>query len=349
MTFPQPTPELVATVVKALVVVGVLQGAVPILVWVERRGSALIQDRLGPNRVGPFGLLQAMADAVKFIMKEDIIPASADKLLYVLAPALTLLPALTTFSVVPFGPPLHFTWQGREVVIPMQVANVDAGVLVLLALVATGVYGIVIAGWASNNKYSLMGGIRSSAQIISYELAMGLAIVGVILPVGSLRLEKVVLYQQSHIWNVVPQILGFIAFFIAAFAETNRLPFDMPEAEAELVAGYHTEYSSMKFALFFMAEYANMVTSSALATTLYFGGWSIPFVDLSAGTPVHVLLGIGSFVTKVAFFLWFFVWVRWTLPRYRYDQLMRLGWKILLPIALVNLALVAILVTAGVL
>jgi len=329
------TFDLTIGAIKAAIIVGVLQGCVPILVWVERRGSALIQDRLGPNRVGPFGLLQPMADALKFIFKEDIIPSSADKFLYVLAPVMTLLPALTTFCVIPWGPGIDVTFRGVAHHVSFQVADVDIGVLVILALVATGVYGIVVAGWSSNNKYSMMGGLRSSAQIISYELAMGLAIIGVILPVASLRLPAVVEYQRHHLWFVFTQPVGFLTFLIAGFAETNRLPFDMPEADSELVAGYHTEYSSMKFALFFMAEYANMVTSSALAVTLYFGGWSVPFVEAS-GIP-GAILGIGAFAFKVAFFLWLFVWVRWTLPRYRYDQLMRLGWKVLVPLAALNL------------
>ncbi len=327
--------EILQGLIKAALVVAILPGCVPILVWVERRGSAMIQDRVGPNRVGPFGLLQPLADAVKFFFKEDIIPAQADRLLYILAPALTLMPALTTFAVIPFGPTFDVQILGVTRRITMQVADVDAGVLVLLGLVATGVYGIVLAGWSSNNKYSLMGGIRSSAQIISYELAMGLAIIAALIPVSSLRLPAVVDYQREHLWLVLTQPLGFLVFYIASYAETNRLPFDMPEAEAELVAGYHTEYSSMKFALFFMAEYANMVTSSALVVTLFFGGWSLPFIHLE-GIP-GAILGLTAFAAKTAFFLWVFVWIRWTLPRYRYDQLMRLGWKVLVPLAALNL------------
>jgi NADH-quinone oxidoreductase subunit H len=334
--------DLLQAFVMAAIVIGALQGAVPVLVWVERRGGALIQDRLGPNRVGWFGVLQPFADALKFFFKEDIIPANADKFLYVLAPALGFLPALSTFCVIPFGPSFDVPFLGVSRTVHLQVAHgLDAGVLVLLGLVGMGVYGIVLAGWSSNNKYSLMGGIRSSAQIISYELAMALAIVAAVIPASSLKLEEVVAWQGAHPWLILTQPIGFVVFFIAAFAETNRLPFDLPEAEAELVAGYHTEYSSMKFALFFMSEYANMVTSCAMTTTLFLGGWTLPFVNigkLAMERPwIGVPLGLAVFLGKLAFLLWIFIWVRWTLPRYRYDQLMRLGWKVLLPFAALNL------------
>jgi NADH-quinone oxidoreductase subunit H len=333
---------------RVLVPLGVLLGAAGLLSWVERRGAALIQDRPGPNRVGPFGLLQPLADAIKFLFKEDIIPSSADKVLYVLAPGIALFSALTTFAVIPYGASLPLA--GRE--IPLIGADVSIGVLYVFALTSLSVYGIVLAGWSSNNKFSLMGGLRSSAQIISYELAMTTAAAGVILSASSFRLTDIVAVQSGTWlgfiprWNVFPQLLGFVVFFISTFAETNRVPFDLAEADAELVAGYHTEYSSsMKFAMFFMAEYVNMTVASALTVTLFFGGWTLP------GFHPHGVLGailsILVFTGKTAFFLWVFVWVRWTLPRFRYDQLMRIGWKALLPLALVNLLWVAGLVTLG--
>jgi NADH-quinone oxidoreductase subunit H len=333
---------------RVLVPVGALLGTAGLMSWVERRGAGLIQDRPGPNRVGPFGLLQPLADAIKFLFKEDIIPSSADKVLYVLAPGIALFSALTTFAVIPYGASLPLA--GRE--IPLIGADVSIGVLYVFALTSLSVYGIVLAGWSSNSKFSLMGGLRSSAQIISYELAMTTAAAGVILSASSFRLTDIVAMQSGTWlgfiprWNVFPQLLGFVVFFISTFAETNRLPFDLPEAEAELVAGYHTEYSSsMKFAMFFMAEYINMTVASALTVTLFFGGWTLP------GFHPHGVLGailsILVFTGKTAFFLWVFVWVRWTLPRFRYDQLMRIGWKALLPLALLNLLWIGGLVTLG--
>jgi NADH-quinone oxidoreductase subunit H len=319
----------------------------PIPMWLERRGAGLIQDRPGPNRVGPFGLLQPVADAVKFFMKEDLIPANTDRFLFVLAPGIALFSALTTFAVIPYGP--NVTVGGRT--IPLVGADVSIGILYLFALTSLSVYGIVLAGWSSNNKFSLMGGIRSSAQIISYELAMTTAAAGVILAAGSFRLTDVVSTQTGTWlgfiprWNVFPQFFGFAVFYIATFAETNRLPFDLPEAEAELVGGYHTEYSAFKFAMFFMAEYVNMIVASALTVTLFFGGWSLPWYEPRGvgGVIVSALV----FFAKTAFFVWVFIWVRWTLPRFRYDQLMRLGWKTLLPVALLNLLWVAFLVVKG--
>ena len=321
---------------------------VPILQFVERRGAALIQDRVGPNRVGPFGILQPVADALKFFFKEDIIPANADKALYVLAPAIAVFSALTTFAVIPYGATLPVA--GREV--PLIGADVGIGVLYVFALTSLSVYGIVLAGWSSNNKFSLMGGIRSGAQIISYELAMTTAAAGVILAASSFRLTEIAAMQAGTWlgflprWNVLTQPVGFLIFFVAAFAETNRLPFDLPEAEAELVAGYHTEYSSMKFAMFFLAEYVNIVVASALTVTLYFGGWTLPGFEPNG--VAGALLSILVFSLKTAFFVWIFIWVRWTLPRFRYDQLMRLGWKALLPLALLNLLWAAGLVAFGV-
>ena len=333
---------------RVLIPLGVLLGAAGLLSWVERRGAALIQDRPGPNRVGPLGLLQPLADAIKFFFKEDIIPSSSDKVLYVLAPAIALFSALTTFAVIPYGASLPVG--GR--VVPLVGADVSIGVLYVFALTSLSVYGIVLAGWSSNSKFSLMGALRSSAQIISYELAMTTAAAGVILTAGSLRLTEIVAAQSGNWlgfiprWNVFPQLVGFIVFFISTFAETNRLPFDLPEAEAELVAGYHTEYSSsMKFAMFFMAEYVNMTVAASLTVTLFFGGWSLP--GFHPQGVLGAILSILIFAVKTAFFVWVFVWVRWTLPRFRYDQLMRLGWKALLPLALANLLWVGGLVTLG--
>jgi NADH-quinone oxidoreductase subunit H len=330
---------LLITLLKIAVVFNAVMAVVTLLVWVERRISAFIQDRLGPNRVGPFGLLQPLADAIKFIHKEDLIPGQVDRRVFIIAPALSLIPALITFAVIPFGGTLSiFGWE-----IPLIITDVDIGVLYVLALSSLGVYGVVLAGWSSNNKYSLMGGLRSSAQMISYELALGASIVGVLLITGSLSLRDVV-YAQYGLWNVVKQPLGFFIFLVAVFAETNRLPFDLPEAETELVAGYHTEYAGMKFAMFFMAEYANMITASALVVTLFFGGWMIPFVSTPEPSPWWLsLLEVAAFVLKVAVLLFLFVWVRWTVPRFRYDQLMMLGWKVLLPLALLN-----IFVTSGI-
>jgi NADH-quinone oxidoreductase subunit H len=335
-------PGLLETAVKMIVTLALLINVVPVMLWVERRGSALIQDRPGPNRLGPLGLFQGLADALKFMFKEDVTPAAVDRLMFLAAPVLSLLPALTTFSVIPLGPDL--VWHGRR--IPLIVADTDAGVLLFLALASLGVYGLVMAGYGSNNKFSLLGSIRASSQLISYELALTLSVVAAILPVGSFRLPDVVAYQQQHGWMVLPQFLGFLVFMVASFAETNRLPFDLPEAESELVAGFHTEYSAMRFATFFMAEYISMTSLSALGVTLYFGGWSLPGVHLPH-TWLGALLGLAILMAKVAVALGVFVWVRWTFPRFRYDQLMRLGWKVLLPLAIVNFVLVAVLTLAG--
>jgi NADH-quinone oxidoreductase subunit H len=341
--------ELWATLAKLAVWLVLLLSVTPIMAWVERRGSALIQDRSGPNRVGPLGLFQSLADAVKFFFKEDIVPLEADRFLYYLAPMLALIPALTTFVVIPFGPDVEIA--GRTV--SLLVADVDTGVLLLLALASLGVYSLVMAGYSSNNKYSLLGSIRASAQMISYELALTLAVVAVLVPAESLRLDDIVAYQQATWlgfiprWNVLPQFIGFLVFLIASFAETNRLPFDLSEAESELVAGYHTEYSSMKFALFFMGEYMSMATLSALAATLYFGGWHLPGIDFSGFWLWAALKGLTILFAKVGLFLLLFVWVRWTFPRFRFDQLLRLGWKVLLPLAILNLVLVAAATLAG--
>ena len=337
----------IVTVTKIAVTVGVLMGGVSIMTWIERRLSGIIQFRLGPNRVGPFGLFQPVADGIKFIMKEDIMPADAHKAFYVLAPALSLIPALCAFSVIPFGPTIELF--GKP--ISLVIVDLDAGVLFALAASSLGVYGIVLAGWSSRSKYSLMGGLRSSAQMISYELPLALSVVAAVLVAGTLRPTAIVEQQGGWFWNWNAfnggwQLLGFLIFVIAGFAETNRLPFDLPEAEAELVSGYHTEYSSMKFAMFFMAEYINMMTLASMATTLFLGGWQLGFPVPFEGWPLWILQ-VCAFVAKVAAFQFIFVWVRWTLPRFRYDQLMTIGWKRLIPIALVNVAFTAILVALG--
>ncbi|MBL8150050.1 MAG: NADH-quinone oxidoreductase subunit NuoH [Blastocatellia bacterium] len=331
------TDILIEWLVKIGVVFFILMTAIAYVVLLERRLLGFIQMRLGPNRVGPFGLLQPLADGLKFLFKEDIVPLEADKALYVLAPMIALVPALMTISVIPFGDKIVIL--GRE--IALHITSVNVGLLVVFALTSLGVYGIALAGWSSNSKYSLMGGLRSSAQLISYELALSLSVVGVIIFSGSLDLVEVVKQQNSFWlgfipkWNIFTQPIGFLIFLIAAIAETNRVPFDLPEAETELVAGFHTEYSSMKFAMFFIAEYANMVTASSMATLLFLGGWYGPFVDK------FPLLGPIYFSLKILFFLFLYIWLRGTLPRFRYDQLMRFGWKFLIPVALANVVLVA--------
>ncbi|HJQ98029.1 MAG TPA: NADH-quinone oxidoreductase subunit NuoH [Candidatus Polarisedimenticolaceae bacterium] len=338
---------LLISFAKIFVVFNALMGAVAFMTWVERRVSGIIQYRLGPNRVGPWGLLQPIADGIKFIQKKDIIPDDAYKPFYLAAPALAVVPALFAFVVIPFGPEVEIL--GRKV--PLVILDMDGGVLWGFAATTLGVYALVLAGWASRSKFSLMGGLRSSAQMISYELPLALSIVSVVLVAGTLRPTAIVAQQAGWFWNWNVflggwQILGFLLFTIAGFAETNRVPFDLPEAEGELVAGYHTEYSGMRFAAFFMAEYVNMITSSALGVTLFLGGWQLGFPVALEGWPLWILQ-ILAFVGKVAFFQFLFVWVRWTLPRFRYDQLMNLGWKGLLPLSLVNLAATALVVTFG--
>jgi NADH-quinone oxidoreductase subunit H len=357
---PFDTTDILLSLLKIVIVLLALLNVTPIMVWVERRGSALIQDRPGPNRVGPFGLLQSFADALKFILKEDVIPEQANKWLYTLAPMFGLIPALTTIAVVPWGRPfmlpekhwLGHTWFAGGRYFEPIIADVNVGILLIFALASLGVYGIVTAGWASANKYSLFGGIRASAQMISYELSLTMAAVSVLLAAGSLRLVDVVQQQTGYYrlfnviklpaWNILSPALwlSFIVFVVSAFAETNRLPFDFAEAEAELVAGYHTEYSSMKFALFFMSEYMAMAAMSALITTLYLGGWDIPWWN-EPGTWWAFVLSVIAFVIKVSALLFVFVWVRWTIPRLKYDILMRIGWKFFLPVAVLNLILVA--------
>jgi len=319
--------------IKVVVVFTAIMVGVAFLTWVERRVCAWIQDRLGPNRVGPEGLLQPAADGLKNLFKEETLPASSDKLLFLLAPAMSFVPALLTIAVIPFATPLPTAW-GE---VPMVVADLPVGFLYILAFASLGVYGVVFAGWSSNNKYALLGGLRSSAQMISYEIAMGMSTVAVLLLAGNVALSDVIARQQQSTWFIFPLALAYFIFIVAAFAETNRVPFDLPEAEGELVAGYHTEYSAMKFSMFYIAEYSNMVTASALMATLFFGGYDIPFTSWDDGPPwtiAKTLATLAMFSLKVGFFLFLYIWVRWTLPRFRYDQLMALGWKVMLPLAL---------------
>jgi len=328
------------SILKLVVVFTVYMVGVALLTLAERKISAWIQDRHGPNRVGPGGLLQPAADGLKNFMKEETMPASAYQPIFTMAPAMAFIPALLTWAVIPFAAPLPTRWG----LIPMVVADLPVGFLFTLAIASLGVYGIVLAGWASNNKYALLGGLRSSAQMVSYEIAMGMSIIPVLLLAGNVTLGSIIEQQASSLWNVLNLTVAFFIFIVAAFAETNRLPFDLPEAESELVAGYHTEYSAMKFSLFFIAEYANMVTASALMSTLFFGGWDIPFTSWDNSTPYSgwkTLLTLVAFLVKVLFFLFLFMWIRWTLPRFRYDQLMSLGWRLLLPLSLAYIVIVA--------
>ncbi|OGQ45284.1 MAG: hypothetical protein A3H42_00795 [Deltaproteobacteria bacterium RIFCSPLOWO2_02_FULL_46_8] len=410
---------------KTVLIFFVVINLVPVLIWLERKGAAYIQDRRGPNRAAILGvrlggMVNALNDVVKLIFKEDITPANVNKPLFILAPMITMFVATITLAVVPFAAPIHY---GDKTFL-LQVADLNAGLIYVFAMSSLGVYGVMLAGWAGNNKYSLLGGLRSSAQMISYEVAMGLAVVGIFLLSGSLSLSDIVMQQGSSLWhwNVIRQPLAFFIFLAAVFAETNRLPFDLPEGESELVAGFHVEYSSMKFALFFMGEYAHIIVGSCIITTLFFSGWNLPFISsnwisahvdsvlhfvwislaavsvlggifiarrfkkqgygdlrdyepLVVGVPA-VLMGValvvlyivlkvlgieihlnplgqnifvaalqvGVFLAKVLFFCFFFIWVRWTLPRLRYDQLMRLGWKTMLPLALVNLLVTGLVV-----
>ena len=331
---------LVASAIKVFLVLNLILVGVALLTLFERRVCAWMQDRLGPNRVGPQGLLQPAADGLKNFLKEETAPAMADKALFTLAPIVSFIPAMLTFAVIPFASPLP-TKSGP---VQMVVADLPVGFLYILAISSLGVYGIVLAGWASNNKYALLGGLRASAQMISYEIALGMSTVAVLLLAGNVTLSQVIAQQQTGLWFIIPLTVAFVIFFISAFAETNRLPFDLPEAEGELIAGYHTEYSAMKFSMFYIAEYSNMVTASALMATLFFGGWDIPFTTWdSTGEPdiLKTLATLVMFGFKTFVFLFTFVWVRWTLPRFRYDQLMALGWKVLLPLALVYITILA--------
>jgi NADH-quinone oxidoreductase subunit H len=326
---------LIFSALKVVMAFGVLLPMVAYSVMMERRVSAAIQDRIGPNRVGPFGLLQPLADGLKSLLKEDFTPSHVRKAYFILAPAVAVIPAFLTIAVIPFGSRI-----GNQ---SMVIADLNVGILFTFSIVSLGVYGIVLAGYASNSKYPFLGGIRASAQMISYEIAMGMAAVPIFMLVGDLNLGKVIDYQASGAWMVFKQPIAFVIFLVAAFAETNRLPFDLPESETELVSGYNTEYSSMKFALFFMGEYAAMIAVSALMVTLFFGGWTLPFGGLNE-TAVSItggILHIFIFLGKVAAFMFLFIWIRWMVPRFRYDQLMDLGWRRFLPLALANIIITA--------
>ena len=319
----------ILSTIKIGIVIGVLLLVIAYLIWVERKVMAHMQVRMGPMRVGWHGLLQPIADGLKLITKEDIIPANASKILFIASPAIAMVPALLSIAVIPFGDTISI----MGVSIDMVITDVNIGVLFILAVSSVGVYGILLGGWSSNNKYSLLGGLRSSAQMISYELSMGLSLIGVIMMTGSLSLVDTV-NAQTDLWFVVLQPVAFLVYAISAIAETNRCPFDLPEAETELVSGFHTEYSSMKFALFFMAEYANIITVSAVGVTFFFGGWRGPFLP-----PVV------WFLIKMALCIFFFVWLRSTFPRFRIDQLMQFAWKVLLPVAVVNVLITGIVMT----
>jgi len=331
---------LLLSVLKIAVVTVILLTAVAYTVLLERKVVGRIQNRWGPSRVGPFGLLQPLADGLKLFLKEDLMPTSVYKPLFIISPIIALSCALMSIAVVPFGAEVRY--HGVDL---FQIADLNIGLLIILGITSIGVYGIALSGWSSNNKYSLLGSLRASAQLISYELALGLSLVGVVLRAGSLRLRDIVDVQSTHgllSWNFFGglQFVAFFVYLMAAYAETNRAPFDLPEAESELTAGYHTEYSSMKFAMFFMAEYANMITVGCVATLLFFGGWSSPFGNLFpavGGVVVQALLPVFWFVAKVFFFLFLYIWVRGTLPRFRYDQLMGFGWKFLMPVAIANI------------
>lgn len=336
----------VITLIKGAIALNFALVVAAALVYLERRISAWIQYRIGPNRVGPFGLLQPLADVIKLYTKEDIVPYNANKAFHRLAPIISIAIALAVLCVI--TPASYLLLEDGTKLFIAVAPNVNVGLLLILALTSVGVYGITLAGWSSNNKYSLLGGLRSSAQMISYELAMGLAAVAAVMLSGSLDMYQIINSQAGGRWNIWFQPLGFIVFLVASFAETNRAPFDLPEAEPELVGGYHTEYSGMKFGLFYLAEYANMFTASAVMTILYLGGYDMPLLPqllgLQEGTLARVLFELAVFFGKVSLFLFLFIWVRWTLPRFRYDQLMNLGWRVLLPLGLANIIITGAIV-----
>lgn len=327
------------SVIKFVTYVSVVLLSVIILGWVERRLSAFMQNRLGPNRVGPQGVLQILIDVIKLLLKEDIVPKNAYKPIHDLAPVISIAVALSTFAVIPIGNTIELF--GSQV--KLMIADVNVGILYILSITSLGVYGVTLAGWSSNNKYSLLGGLRSSAQMISYELSMGLSIIGVLMISGTLRLDQIVLRQAQYLWGWLPawniflQPVACITFVVAAFAETNRLPFDLPEAEPELVAGYHTEYAGLKWGLFMLAEYANVITASAVITTLFLGGWHLPYVESLGLSPFTLsILQVLTFCLKLLLVILFFMVIRWTVPRFRYDQLMNIGWKVMLPLTIAN-------------
>jgi NADH-quinone oxidoreductase subunit H len=363
-----PLFDITVAVARVAVFLTFCLTVVVVLTWLERKGAAYMQDRRGPNRARILGLtlggiFHPLADALKFLFKEDFIPDDAHRLFYQMAPMFALAPALMTIAVIPFGPPVTIAGQA----IALQIADLNVGILYLFAISGMTVYGVVLAGWASNSKYPLLGGLRSSAQMLSYEVSMGLSVVGILMVFGSVQLSEIARGQGELLFGILPkwgvfvQPLGFILFLVALYAEANRTPFDLPEGESELVAGYHTEYASFKFSMFMMAEYLHMVVGSAVLATLFFGGWQFPYLGeagfafpggVSVAVPAWavLLLRIGSFVAKTLFFCWLYIWVRWTIPRFRYDQVMRLGWKVMLPLALLNIfvtGLVLLLIDRG--
>ncbi len=333
--------------IKILVVFMTLSLVVAYLTFMERKIIAFMQVRLGPMRVGPYGLLQPIADGLKLMLKEDIVPAGADRLIFMMAPIITLIPAFIVFSVIPFGPPgsIAIPGLGYEVENPFYITDINIGVLFILSVSSIGILGVILGGWASNSKYPMLGALRSAAQMVSYEVALGFSIMGVLILAGTLSLVEIVEAQrEGQFWYVFLQPVGFILFFICGVAETNRAPFDLPEAETELVAGFHTEYSGFRFSLFFLAEYASMIVIASMATTLFWGGWLRPFPSVEALAFLDFVPGVAWFSLKVGTFLYFYLWFRASWPRYRYDQLMSLGWRYLLPLAIANVIVTAILV-----
>lgn len=333
---------------KLVLIVAVVMGSLVIAMYEtygERKIAAFLQDRVGPDRAGPWGILQPLADGAKLFSKEEIIPNTSNKLLFVLGPSMAMLTAMMTSAVIPWGNQLHFNMFGIDRMVDLQIADINIGVLFVFGVVSMGVYGIMIGGWASNNKFSLMAAMRGASQVISYELAMGLSLIALLMLSGSLSMKTIVEQQIDGMWYVVYQPLGFFIFLVCAFAECNRAPFDLPEAENELNFGYHQEYSSMKLGFYLFAEYINMFISSVLMATLFFGGYDMPFVDeANLSTNIAALVGIVALLGKTILFIFLFMWVRWTLPRFRYDQLMNLGWKSLIPLALLNMFITGALI-----
>ncbi len=328
------TGYLIYKAILVLIVFGITLFIAMYSTYAERKVAAFLQDRLGPNRAGPFGIFQPLADGVKMFMKEELIPDVSNKFLFLLGPSVAMLTCLMTGAVIPWGSSI--LWHGK--MLPLQVADVNIGILYLLGVTSVGVYGIMIGGWASNNKFALLGALRASSQMISYEIGLGLSIIALIMSTGTLSIGEIVAQQPGGHWNIFYQPLGFLIFIICAFAETNRAPFDLPECESELIGGYHTEYSSMKLGFYLFAEYINMFISSAIISTLYFGGYNMPFIARYVQDPnILALLGTFFLFCKIFFFIFLFMWVRWTLPRFRYDQLMNLGWKGLIPLAIFNI------------
>ena len=332
----------IAFIIEKLILISAILGISLVIAMyttlAERKFAGFFQDRVGPNRAGPWGLLQPLADGVKLFTKEEIIPTHASTFLFVLVPSLSMFTACITTAVIPWGQDLFLF--GRQ--ISLQVADINVGVLYVFGVVSLGVYGVMIGGWASNNKFSLLAAVRSASQNISYEIAMGLSIIALLMMTGTLSLREISEQQAGMNWNVFYQPLGFLIFMICSFAETNRTPFDLPECETELVGGHHTEYSSMKLGFYLFAEYINMFVSSAIMASLYFGGYNYPFMHLISNPNIAALIGVAVFFTKILLFIFFFIWVRWTVPRFRYDQLMKLGWKVLIPLAIVNIALTGV-------